>query len=134
VSAKNVAFNDNGLPAMVTGAAFTLTSGYFTAAWNDSLKLEVQGFVGTTLTFDNSYTLSAVAPTLIDFDYSGVDEVNFISSGGTPDPAYARYGRGTQFVMDNLAINGNTAPDVGATSLMLGAAVAGLGMLRKKLA
>ena len=59
VSPKNVAFNSNGNPANFSGSgAFTLDSAYLTAAWNDGLQLEVQGFVGTTLTYDNTYTLN----------------------------------------------------------------------------
>src|ERR1035441_4142655 len=134
VSGKNVAFNYNGTHALISASAFNLTSAYFTAAWNDNLSLEVQGFVGATLTYDHTYVLSAVSPTLINFNYAGVDEVNFISSGGTSH-GYGIGGVGTQFAMDNLTINGTSAvPDAGSTSLMLGAALAGLGVMRRKLA
>jgi hypothetical protein len=113
VSPKNVAFNANGNPANFSSSgAFALDSAYLTAAWNDGLQLEVQGFVGTTLTYDNTYTLNTAGPVLVNFKYLGVDEVNFISSGGTHHSGYS--GAGTQFAMDNLTV---TVPEPNALSL-----------------
>ena len=132
VSSKNIAFNGFGSPASISGSAFNLTSGYFTALWSDNLQLEVKGYVGATLTYDNSYTLSTLGPLLINFNFLGVDLVQFVSSGGTPNTAYT--GSGTHFGLDNLTINGgNTVPDAAATGLMLSTALLGLAVLRKKL-
>jgi hypothetical protein len=108
VSQNNVAFNGFGNPALISDGSFNLNSAYLTGAWNDGLQVEVQGFVGATLTYDNTYTVNTTGPTLINFNYLGVDEVNFISSGGTPNPAYISYGGGTNFAMDNLSV---TIPD-----------------------
>jgi hypothetical protein len=106
VSPKNVAFNWFGDPAQVRSATpFSLNSAYLTAAWNDGLHVEVKGFTGATLTYDNIYTINSTAPTLINFNYLGVTEVDFIASGGTPNPAYSGNGAGTHFSMDNLIIN-----------------------------
>jgi hypothetical protein len=102
VSPGNVAFNGAGTPALFSGTAFNLMSAYLTGAWNDGLNLEVQGFVGALLVYDNHYTVNSTAPTLINFNYLGVDEVNFISSGGTAH-GYAG-GAGQQFVLDNLTV------------------------------
>jgi hypothetical protein len=119
VSANNVAFNAAGNPAMFSAGSFDLNSAYLTAAWNDGLQVEVQGFVGTTLTYDNTYTVNTTGPTLLDFNYLGVDEVSFISSGGVPNGNYLG-GPGTQFVMDNLAV---TIPEPNLLALAcLGAA------------
>jgi PEP-CTERM motif len=102
VSAKNTAFNLNGTPAFISDGALNLNSAYLTGAWNNGLQVEVQGFVGAALTYDNIYTVNETGPTLINFNYLGVDQVNFISSGGTPVPGLA--GAGVQFVMDNLSV------------------------------
>jgi hypothetical protein len=102
VSANNVAFNGFGDPSMVSATAFDLNSAYLGAAWNDGLQVEVQGFVGATLTYDNTYTVNTTGPTLINFNYLGVDEVSFIASGGTLHPGYT--GSGTQFAIDNLTL------------------------------
>ena len=102
VSVPKVAYNFGGTPAAISASApFVLYSAYLTATWNDNLKLEVQGYNGSTLNYDNTYTLSATAPTLISFNYVDVTSVQFISSGGVPHPGYA--GSGTEFVMDNVS-------------------------------
>jgi hypothetical protein len=117
VSPTNVAFNAFGGTASFSASnAFNLDSAYLTGAWNDGLQVEVQGFVGDTLTYDNTYTVSSLGPTLINFNYLGVDEVELISSGGT---AHGYEETGEQFVMDNLTI---TVPEP-ATVALVGLAV-----------
>ena len=103
VSPDNVAYDSGGSSASITSALpFDFTSAYLTAAWNDNLQVEVMGYVGTSLTYDSTYTLSATAPTRINFNYLGVDEVYFNPDGGTPHPGYN--GTGEQFAMDNLTL------------------------------
>jgi hypothetical protein len=128
VSPDNVAFNSQGQPATITsGTAFDLNSGYFTGAWRDGLQVEVQGFVGATLTYDNTYTLISTAPILLSFNYTGVDKVVFTSSGGTLNPNYhdpdldpPLHTDADQFAMDNLTINATPEPST--------VALAGLGI------
>jgi len=103
VSTNNVAYNNNGAPAaIISSSPFNLVSAYLTAAWDDNLGVEAQGYNGATLAYDNTYTLSATNPTLIAFNYVGVTSVRFICSGGTPDSGYNAVG--TEFVMDNVTI------------------------------
>jgi hypothetical protein len=107
VSPNNVAFNAYANPAMFSDGLFNLNSAYLTGAWNDGLQVEVQGFVGAALIYDNTYTVNATGPTLINFNYLGVGAVNFISSGGVNHGFVNSQGlhiTGTQFVMDNLSI------------------------------
>ena len=117
VSPDNVAYNGDGNPAQLgkgsvnLDGSFNLNTAYLTAAWNNGLQVEVQGFVGTTLIYDNTYTVNTTGPTLVNFNYLGVDAVSFISSGGTPNPIYTRGGSGTQFAMDDLSI---TVPEPSA--------------------
>lgn len=121
VSPNNVAFNIYGDPAAVSVArgVFALNSGYLTAALNlnTPVQIEVEGFFGTTLLYDNFYSVYNTGPTLFNFDYVGVNEVMFISS-----PAQ-------QFVMDNLDV---TVPDQPSTVALLGMTAIGLGLLQKK--
>jgi hypothetical protein len=120
ISQPNVAYNGGGNPAQLSNVnPFDLYSGYFTGAWNDDLRLEVKGYIGVTLAYDNTYTLSATAPSLLNFDYLGVTSVDFISSGGTPHPGYT--GAGTHFAMDNLSVT--IVPEPSAVALLM------LGML-----
>jgi hypothetical protein len=93
----------------------------------------VGSFMGNPL-YDMLFTLSATSPTLINFNYFGVDSVEFISSGGTPHPEYIGFGFGTQFAMDNVVINGGAqVPDAASTIVLLGMALGGIGYLRRKL-
>jgi len=109
VSTNNVVYNGFGTAASITSAnPFNLFSAYLTAAWNDNLQVEAQGYTNGVLIYDNTYTLSATNPTLINFNYLGVTEVDFTSSGGTQHPGYSV--GATQFVMDN--VNAATGPGV----------------------
>jgi len=114
VSPPNAAYNPYGTPASIISTGLVnFVSAFLTAAWNDNLQVQVKGYSGATLVYSNSYTLSATAPTLINFNYLGVNKVDFISSGGTPHPGYS--GSGTHFVMDNVVIGGNAASPVSIT-------------------
>ena len=89
ISAPNVAYNGDGTTAAISASApFALVSAYLTAAWKDNLRVELKGYNGARLIYDNTYTLSATDPTLITFNYVGVTSVQFISSGGTSHPGY----------------------------------------------
>jgi hypothetical protein len=93
ISSNNVAFNLAGNPASIIGRTlFNLQSAYLTAHVADGMQIEVQGFAGPTLAYDNTYILSANSPAFIEFNFLGVDQVRFI-----PSP-------GSLFVMDNLTV------------------------------
>lgn len=103
VSPENVAYNAFGAPATISNAVpFNLNSAILTAAWNDNLQVEAKGYLHGALVYDQIYILSASSNTLINFNYRGVTEVDFISSGGTNHPGYS--GSGTHFAMDNANI------------------------------
>ena len=51
----------------------------------------------------STYAVNTTGPTLVNFNYMGIDQVNFISSGGMLHPGLGG-GPGEQFVMDNLSI------------------------------
>jgi hypothetical protein len=114
VYGENVAFNGAGNSALFNNSrVFDLDSGWLTAAWNDDLSVEVQGFAGSTRVYDNTFILNATAPTQIVFNYLQVDSVEFISSGGIN---HSYDGSGTQFVMDNVTV---TVPEPNSTMLLL---------------
>jgi hypothetical protein len=124
VSSNNVAFNCYGAPASISvaGGSFNLESAYLTLALNldTSLDIEVQGFAGATLLYDNTCTVNRSAPTLVNFNYLGVDRVTFISS---PEQ---------QFAMDNLTVTIVPEPNPAAL-LSIGAALGALRMVKRKL-
>ncbi|HPA20156.1 MAG TPA: C25 family peptidase propeptide domain-containing protein, partial [Verrucomicrobiae bacterium] len=125
VSPSNVVFNANADQAsIVSTGQVNLISAYMTAAWNDNLQVQVNGYDGASLIYDNTYTLSATVPTLINFNYIGVTRVDFISYGGTPHPGYT--GSGGHFAMDNITIGGAAASPVAIAPTSSGSFVGGV--------
>ena len=102
VTASNVAFNRGGTPAEIDSldANFNFLSAYLTGAWNSNLNIQVQGFSGTNLLYDQTVVASATSPTLFTFDYMDIDRLYFNSFGG--QNAGFPLGSGTHFVMDNF--------------------------------
>jgi hypothetical protein len=59
VSPNNVAFNPFGDPAAIGSAnLFDLDSAYLTAGVLNALQIQIQGYVGTTLAYDTTYTVN----------------------------------------------------------------------------
>ncbi len=122
ISTRNVAFNYDQFDrtaVISSGSAFNLDSAYLTAQVVEGMQVEVQGFVGAQLTYDNTYTLSASSSTLVHFNYSGIDQVKFIPVNPI-----------TIFVMDNLTVTLVPEPDPSAF-LLVGMALSALAMMKK---
>lgn len=84
------------------------------------MQVEVQGFVGAQLTYDNTYTLNASSSTLVNFNYNGIDQVKFIPVNPV-----------TIFVMDNLTVT--PVPEPGpAAFLSVAMALSALRMMKKE--
>jgi PEP-CTERM motif len=104
VSYPNIAFNNNGAPASFSSSQpFNFMSTYVSGIWNNGMQVEIQGFEGTQLAYDNTFTVYAADPLLETLNYSGVTQVSFISSGGNPIRPPDE-GGGLQFAMDNVTI------------------------------
>ena len=121
VSPDMVAFNWNANPASISGSNFTLSSGYFTAAWNDGLTVDVQGYVSGVLTFDKSFVIDTSGPMLETFNWAHLSSVTFTSSGGF---GTGYYGYGTHFALDNLTVHAAAVPESASWLMMVG----GLGL------
>jgi hypothetical protein len=92
ISPPCVALNGSGNPASISRLTpFVLDSAYFTAAYVNAMQIQVQGFINGAVIFDNTYSINATTPTLIHFNYTGVDRVTFTSGGQI-------------FSMDNLSL------------------------------
>ena len=101
VSDNNAIYGVGGETAVMSAGMFDLISAYATAAWNDNLQMVAKGYIHGTLVYNQTNTLSATAPTLINFKFYGVDEVDFTASGGTRHSPYS--GIGTELVLDNIS-------------------------------
>jgi hypothetical protein len=102
VSPSNVAFNAGGGPAEIDSATnFNFLSAYFTGAWMSNLNIEVQGYNGTNLVYDETKVVNATSPTLLTFNYLDIDRLYFDSYGG--EEAFGP-NDGENFAMDNMTI------------------------------
>jgi hypothetical protein len=105
VSDSNVAFNgygNSGFISLAGGATFDFNSTYLTAAWNNGLNILVEGFLGGNTLYSTIVNVDTTSPTKFDFNFLGIDQLKFTSSGGTN----AGYGYSAKhFAMDNLAYN-----------------------------
>ena len=123
VSPNNIAFNDNGGPASITDPSghFTLVSAFFTSAWIDGLKLQIEGLDNGVIKFTKTLFLNTESPKKIYFNWAGLDAVKFVSSYcGCSD-------KGRQFVMDNLKLV-TGVPEPSTWALML-TGFAGVGVM-----
>jgi len=100
VSPSNVALNAGGSPAEIDSVTnFNFLSAYLTGAWKSNLNIEVQGYSGTNLVYDETKVVSATNPTLFTFNYLDIDRLYFDSYGG--EEAFGP-NDGNNFVMDNF--------------------------------
>jgi hypothetical protein len=109
VSPKNVVYPMNGdfytsQNGSISGGLFDLISAYLTATLNDGLNVQALGYISGTLVYSNNYVLNATTPTLIQFNYFGVNRVDFITSGGLQHPGYGP-GFDEGFAMDDVDVN-----------------------------
>jgi hypothetical protein len=127
VSLSNVA-TTGGFQAQINspGTNFNFLSVYLTGAWHSNLNIEVQGFRGGTLLYDQTVVASATNPTLFAFGYTNVDRLSFTSFGG--QPAFST-DNGNGFVMDNFTFEFIPEPSV---LLLTGAGVAMLCAFHKR--
>jgi hypothetical protein len=127
ISGHWVGFNDAGFPAAISkSAGFDLYDGYFTAAWRDNLTLEVLGFRHGSQAYDTVVTLNSSGPTLVTFNYVGVDYVRFVASGGVN---VISGGDGTHFAVDNLRLAPAPIP---ATLPLFASALGGLAFVARR--
>uniref|UniRef100_C6E7W0 Ice-binding protein C-terminal domain-containing protein n=1 Tax=Geobacter sp. (strain M21) TaxID=443144 RepID=C6E7W0_GEOSM len=128
VSGSIVAFNADGRPGTISDRLFDFNGAYLTAAWNNGLNIQVQGYRGGNLAYDRTVVVDTTAPTFFLFDYAGVDRLTFDSFGGT-NAGYG--GVGFHFAMDNFTFNETTPIPEPSTFLLLGAGIMAVACLRK---
>lgn len=120
-----LAFNSGGNPASIfatRATGFTLTDGFFTAAWNNGLGITAQAKFENGTSATNSFYVDTSGPKDVVFDWTGLKSVTFTSFGGTHQAGFN--GSGTQFAIDNLNV-APAVPEPANVALLL----AGVGLL-----
>jgi hypothetical protein len=119
ISGDRIAYGSSGSdPAKISAlSTFKLNSAYITAAWNDNLELKVAGLRGSSVVFSRTLILNATNPVREFFEWTGIDSVTFVSTGGTLHPGYS--GGGNQFVIDNLVVN-DAVPEATTWAMFIG--------------
>ena len=105
VSGDYVSYNAFGNPAVVSDSVFDFNSAYLTAAFNDGLSVTVEGLKSGATLYSKTVVVNTTQPTLVNFDYFGVDELRFTSFGGVEPDYLINRGGGTQFALDNFTFN-----------------------------
>jgi hypothetical protein len=121
VSPRNVAFNAYANPAAASDGQFTLNSAYFTGAWNDGLNIHADGYLGGNIIDSADFLVNSTVPILHTFNWSGIDKVQFSSSGGVLHPGYSNGGK--HFVIDDFSFTPAPEP---STLALLGVGTVGL--------
>ncbi len=144
VSPSNVAYNfdqydrhayiSSSTPFNFNSAYLTATVDYYTSGLSNGvpyqvhgMQVEVQGYIGATLAYDNIYPIQESSPTLASFNYLGVTEVEFIPE----TPGVSQFNNAMIFAMDNVSVT--LVPEPGILGLLaMGAGLGGLGVWRRK--
>jgi hypothetical protein len=133
VSGDMVAYNGFADPAAVLEGTspFTLNSGWFTAAWNDGLQLDMTGYVGGVATYFASNILNTNGPSFLTFDWMNLSSVSFASSGGVDNESLS--GSGEHFAVDDLTVNAEvTAAPEPASVVLLATGLLGVGVVARR--
>jgi hypothetical protein len=99
VSGNYVAYNSFARSVSVYNGEFDFVGAYLTAAWNNDLNINIQGFSGVTLLYSTTVVVGPWGPAWFNFNYCGIDKLIFTSYGGTNA---GLGGGGEHFVVDNF--------------------------------
>ena len=108
------------------GGTFDLVSAWMTGAWRNNLSVTVTGFLNGQVVNTMDLTLSAINPTEVLFNFTGIDKVTFSSTKVTGDTVPGFINKGWQMAIDDMVITPVSAVPEPSTYAMM---FAGLGLL-----
>ncbi|MGA1870495.1 MAG: PEP-CTERM sorting domain-containing protein [bacterium] len=126
-SGDYILFNAYASVVSINDADFDFNGAYLTAAWNTDLNIRVRGFDDGVQIYEQIVTTDTNGPNWFDFDFLGIDQLEFYSYGGI---SAGIGGSGEHFAMDDFTVN-ESVPEP-ATCLLLLFGFAGMVGIKKK--
>ena len=96
---------------------FDFESVYMTAGWASTLDVITQGYLGETLVYEATNTVSTSGPVKFDFNWTGIDKLVFVPDGGA--------GSNKDILLDDLSIRFVPEP-ASALMILVGGSIIGL--------
>ena len=129
VSGDYLGFNGLGQPASMSGQLFDFQGAFLTGAWNNGLFVNVRGYSGPNLIYDQTVTVNSNAPTWFLFQYNNIDKLNFNSFGGFN----AGYGfSGSHFAIDDIQYGLRSTIPEPSTFILFGSTLLGSLFTKKR--
>lgn len=107
VSGNNVAVYRNNASVTAVSGTFDFNGAYLTAAWNNGMDLHVEGKLNGATVYSNDLVINSFEAIWYDFNWNGVDQITFASSGGI-NAGYG--GSGAWTAIDNFTVNAVPVP------------------------
>jgi hypothetical protein len=94
------------ISTLSANSPFDLTNAYFNAVYYDNLDVIVEGLLDNRVLFSKSVTVSTTSILLVNFDFNGINRLNFwsVQSEITVNPFGCTGFKCTQFTVDSLNI------------------------------
>lgn len=127
-----VAYNARAKDATISGDLFNFNSAAFSAAWNKKLRVTVTGLNNGEKLYRKTFKVSPSQRKVVTFDFFGIDQLIFRTFGGRDFRANDG-GKGRHLALDNLKFNLVAQSPEPSTLLLMGIALIGLIIMRRRM-
>lgn len=107
-------------PVILSGATIDFIGAYFTAAWRDELNINIKGYNGLALLYEDNIIIDTAGPTWFEANQFSINYLEITAFGGIENPNLS--GDGAFYGMDDFTFN---IPEP-SVILLLGSGLIGL--------